>query len=203
MVRSRSHTGCETTRSPRISGNERRRLGLRAASARREYRPACADRRIVGQWYLAEIIDLWIAHMADIPSDLTYLLTTNVPAHVTLSRADGSLVTHVMWVDFDGEHVLTSSPKDSYKSRALRVRPHVAIPSSIPQTRGAACPSADASRISTTTRNSCSSTGCRNAMLARRMRGPRHGRSSSSRRTRCAPFAVAADGDPAASEPRP
>lgn len=65
--------------------------------------------------------------MTAIPEELAYLLQTNVLAHVTLAEADGTLVTHVMWIDFDGEHVLTSSPKTSYKSRALRRRPNVAI----------------------------------------------------------------------------
>jgi PPOX class probable F420-dependent enzyme len=62
-----------------------------------------------------------------IPEQLAYLLRTNVVAHVTLTQADGSLVTHVMWVDYDGEHILTSSPTASYKSRALRERPNVAV----------------------------------------------------------------------------
>lgn len=62
-----------------------------------------------------------------IPDELAYLLRTNVVAHVTLTAADGSLVTHVMWVDYDGEHILTSSPTASYKSRALRRRPNVAV----------------------------------------------------------------------------
>ncbi len=65
--------------------------------------------------------------MDAIPGELTYLLQTNVPAHVSLTEADGSIVTHVMWVDFDGEHILTSSPTASYKSRALRARPQVAV----------------------------------------------------------------------------
>lgn len=65
--------------------------------------------------------------MDEIPTELEYLLRTNVVAHVSLSEADGSLVTHVMWVDYDGTHVLTSSPATSYKSRALRARPQVAI----------------------------------------------------------------------------
>ena len=65
--------------------------------------------------------------MDSIPDELAYLLQTNVPAHVSLVAADGSLVTHVMWVDYDGEHVLTSSPTTSYKSRVLRVRPQVAV----------------------------------------------------------------------------
>jgi PPOX class probable F420-dependent enzyme len=62
-----------------------------------------------------------------IPEELTYLLRTNVVAHVSLTQADGSLVTHVTWVDYDGEHILTSSPTSSYKSRALRERPNVAV----------------------------------------------------------------------------
>jgi hypothetical protein len=62
-----------------------------------------------------------------IPEELVYLVSTNVPAHVSLTEADGSLVTHIMWVDYDGEHILTSSPIGSYKSRALRQRPSLAI----------------------------------------------------------------------------
>ena len=65
--------------------------------------------------------------MQEIPTELAYLLQTNVVAHVSLVEADGSLVTHVMWVDFDGEHILTSSPTESYKSRAFRGRPQVAV----------------------------------------------------------------------------
>ena len=65
--------------------------------------------------------------MAEIPEGLAYLLTTNVVAHVSLAEADGSIVTHVMWVDYDGEHIMTSSPKQSYKSRAFRSRPQVSI----------------------------------------------------------------------------
>ncbi len=65
--------------------------------------------------------------MQAIPEELAYLLRTNVPAHVSLTEADGSLVTHIMWVDYDGEHILTGSPTESYKSRALRLRPNVAV----------------------------------------------------------------------------
>jgi general stress protein 26 len=63
----------------------------------------------------------------EIPEELAYLLRTKIVAHVSLTEADGSLVTHVMWVDYDGEHILTSSPTQSYKSRALRQRPNIAI----------------------------------------------------------------------------
>ena len=65
--------------------------------------------------------------MQAIPEGLAYLLRTNVPAHVSLAEADGSLVTHVMWLDYDGEYILTSSPIESYKSHALRRRPNVAV----------------------------------------------------------------------------
>src|SRR5664280_3616152 len=67
------------------------------------------------------------ASVQAIPEELAYLLRTNVLAHVSLTEADGSLVTHVMWVDYDGEHILTSSPTGSYKSRAPRQRPNIAI----------------------------------------------------------------------------
>lgn len=45
-----------------------------------------------------------------IPSDLADLLTTNRLAHVSASRRDGSIAQYLMWVDFDGQHVLISSP---------------------------------------------------------------------------------------------
>jgi PPOX class probable F420-dependent enzyme len=67
------------------------------------------------------------ASVQAIPEELAYLLRTNVLAHVSLTEADGSLLTHVMWVDYDGEHILTSSPTESYKSRALRQRPNIAV----------------------------------------------------------------------------
>ncbi|MGH2466792.1 MAG: pyridoxamine 5'-phosphate oxidase family protein [Candidatus Limnocylindrales bacterium] len=62
-----------------------------------------------------------------IPDDLSYLLTTNVPAHLTVVAGDGSLIAYVVWVDYDGAHILTGSPIGSYKGRALRKRPQVAI----------------------------------------------------------------------------
>jgi PPOX class probable F420-dependent enzyme len=64
---------------------------------------------------------------AQIPDDLTHLLTTNVIGHVTAKRADGSLATYLMWVDWDGEHVLTSSPVGSRKSRHWRRDPQVSV----------------------------------------------------------------------------
>jgi PPOX class probable F420-dependent enzyme len=62
-----------------------------------------------------------------IPDDLAYLLTTNVIGHVTAKRPDGSLATYLMWVDWDGEHVLASSPVGSRKGRHWRRDPQVSV----------------------------------------------------------------------------
>jgi PPOX class probable F420-dependent enzyme len=62
-----------------------------------------------------------------IPADLTDLLTTNVLAHVTALRRDGTMAAYLMWVDFDGEHVLTSSMVGSRKAANWRRNPQVTI----------------------------------------------------------------------------
>jgi PPOX class probable F420-dependent enzyme len=62
-----------------------------------------------------------------IPADLTDLLTTNVLGHVVAQRPDGSMAVYLMWVDFDGEHVLTSSMVGSRKGGHWRRDPHVSV----------------------------------------------------------------------------
>jgi len=62
-----------------------------------------------------------------IPDDLAYLLTTNHIGHVSSARPDGRIVTHLMWVDWDGEHVLTSSPVGSVKGARWRNDPNVTV----------------------------------------------------------------------------
>jgi PPOX class probable F420-dependent enzyme len=47
--------------------------------------------------------------------------------HVSYLNRIGQLVTFPMWVDFDGHHVLTSSPVGSLKGKAMRERPEVAV----------------------------------------------------------------------------
>jgi PPOX class probable F420-dependent enzyme len=47
--------------------------------------------------------------------------------HVSYLNRKGQLVTFPMWVDFDGHHVLTSSPVGSRKGKAMRERPEVAV----------------------------------------------------------------------------
>lgn len=62
-----------------------------------------------------------------IPEDLVDLLTTNVLGHVSALRADGTIAQYLMWMDYDGEHVLTSSPVGSRKAANWRRDPHVTI----------------------------------------------------------------------------
>jgi PPOX class probable F420-dependent enzyme len=76
------------------------------------------------------------AQPARIPPSVVDLLTTTALAHLTTTGGDGSLVSHLVWVDYDGEHVLTSSPKGSYKGRNIRARPQVAISVADPANAG-------------------------------------------------------------------
>jgi PPOX class probable F420-dependent enzyme len=62
-----------------------------------------------------------------IPAGLRDLFAEPALAHVSYLNRKGQIVTFPMWVDFDGEHVLVSSPVGSKKGRALRERPEVAV----------------------------------------------------------------------------
>jgi PPOX class probable F420-dependent enzyme len=62
-----------------------------------------------------------------IPDELTYLLTTDLPGHVSYVAPDGSVRIVILWIDYDGEHVLTSSPLGSFKGRVWRKNPRVAV----------------------------------------------------------------------------
>lgn len=62
-----------------------------------------------------------------IPDDLVDLLTTDRVGHVASIRPDGSIATYIMWIDYDGEHVLTSTRVGSRKGRNWRRNPQVAI----------------------------------------------------------------------------
>jgi PPOX class probable F420-dependent enzyme len=62
-----------------------------------------------------------------IPEDLVDLLITNVVGHVSALRRDGSIAQYLMWVDYDGEHVLTSSPLGSRKGEHWRRNPNVTL----------------------------------------------------------------------------
>lgn len=65
--------------------------------------------------------------MTLVPADLADLVSSDVIAHVSSIRRDGSIQTHAMWVDYDGEHVLTSSPVGSVKGRSWRRNPQAAV----------------------------------------------------------------------------
>ncbi|HEY5488833.1 MAG TPA: pyridoxamine 5'-phosphate oxidase family protein [Candidatus Limnocylindrales bacterium] len=62
-----------------------------------------------------------------VPDELVYLLTTDHIGHVGAIRADGSLAAYLMWIDWDGEHVLTSSPVGSRKGRNWRANPQISV----------------------------------------------------------------------------
>jgi len=64
---------------------------------------------------------------AQVPETLADLLTTDVLGHLVTVRADDSLAPAIVWVDFDGEHVLFNSPIGSRKGRNVRANPSVAI----------------------------------------------------------------------------
>lgn len=62
-----------------------------------------------------------------IPDDLLDLVTTDRVGIVSSIRADGSIATYTMWIDWDGEHVLTSSPIGSSKGRNWRRNPQASV----------------------------------------------------------------------------
>jgi PPOX class probable F420-dependent enzyme len=76
--------------------------------------------------------DVWAATIggsmpATIPSELAELLTSGELGHVSAIRPDGSVAHYIMWIDFDGEHVLTSSMVGSRKAANWKRDPHVTI----------------------------------------------------------------------------
>lgn len=64
---------------------------------------------------------------ASIPEELADLLTTNVVGHVSALRREGTMAHYLMWVDYDGEHVLTSSMVGSRKAANWRRDPQVGV----------------------------------------------------------------------------
>ncbi|TMB56846.1 MAG: PPOX class F420-dependent oxidoreductase [Chloroflexi bacterium] len=64
---------------------------------------------------------------AAIPDDLAYLLTSDVLATVAALRSDGAIALYLMWVDFDGERILTSSRVGSRKAQHWERDPTVSL----------------------------------------------------------------------------
>jgi PPOX class probable F420-dependent enzyme len=63
----------------------------------------------------------------EIPEELRDLFDQPALGQVSYLNHKGQIVTFPMWVDFDGEHILVSSPAGSRKGKALRERPQVAV----------------------------------------------------------------------------
>ena len=64
---------------------------------------------------------------ASIPDDMLDLFEEPALGHVSYTNSAGQIVTFPMWVDFDGVHLLASSPEGSGKGRAMRRRSQVAV----------------------------------------------------------------------------
>lgn len=64
---------------------------------------------------------------ATVPDDLLDLLTSDRLGHVAALRDDGTIAQYLMWIDWDGGHVLTSSPLDSRKGRHWQRNPNVTL----------------------------------------------------------------------------
>jgi PPOX class probable F420-dependent enzyme len=62
-----------------------------------------------------------------VPDDLVDLVTTDRLGHISAVRADGSIATYIMWIDWDGEHVLTSSAVGSRKGAHWRRNPQTSV----------------------------------------------------------------------------
>ena len=68
-----------------------------------------------------------------VPDDLLDLVTTDRIGHVSFVRPDGSIVTHLMWIDWDGSRIVTSSPVGSVKGGHVRRNSHVSVSVSDPE----------------------------------------------------------------------
>jgi PPOX class probable F420-dependent enzyme len=64
---------------------------------------------------------------ATIPEEVRDLFDGPSLAHVSYRNHKDQIVTFPMWVDFDGEHILVSSPLGSRKGKSLRADPQVAV----------------------------------------------------------------------------
>ena len=62
-----------------------------------------------------------------VPDELLDLVTTDRLAHVSSVGEQGWLFNHIMWIDWDGEHLLVNSPVGSFKGRNWRADPHAGI----------------------------------------------------------------------------
>lgn len=64
---------------------------------------------------------------AEIPAELVDLLTGGLLGHVATMAPSGRVAVHLMWIDYDGRHILTSSRVGSRKGRNWRRNPQAAV----------------------------------------------------------------------------
>ena len=64
---------------------------------------------------------------ASVPDTLLDLLTTDHIGHVATLRPDGALAPSMVWIDWDGRHILTSSPIGSRKGQHARQSAPIAL----------------------------------------------------------------------------
>jgi len=62
-----------------------------------------------------------------IPDAVRDLFDEPALGHLSYLNDAGQIVTFPLWVDFDGTHILASSPEGAKKGRAVRKRPGVAV----------------------------------------------------------------------------
>ena len=70
-----------------------------------------------------------------VPPEVMDLFDEPALGHVSYIAPGGQVVSFPMWVDFDGSHLLVSSPVGSKKGAALRKNPHVGISIVSPKTQ--------------------------------------------------------------------
>jgi len=62
-----------------------------------------------------------------VPEQLRTLFDEPALGHVSFVNDKDQIVTFPMWVDYEDEHILTSSPVGSRKGQVFRKRPQVAV----------------------------------------------------------------------------
>jgi nitroimidazol reductase NimA-like FMN-containing flavoprotein (pyridoxamine 5'-phosphate oxidase superfamily) len=62
-----------------------------------------------------------------IPDDMRDLFAEPAVGVVAYTTETGQIVSFPMWVDYDGAHLLVSSPVGSKKGQAFRARPQVGV----------------------------------------------------------------------------
>ena len=76
---------------------------------------------------LAAASDTLMPMSNTIPQEVRDLFDEPALAHISYLNGKAQIVTFPIWVDFDGDHILVSSPIGSRKGKSLRERPEVSV----------------------------------------------------------------------------